>query len=66
MRLIKFIWKCWKALADWVLKQAFHLILLVFYFTILVPFALVFQIIDQESFSPGWKTSPISKAEDLY
>ncbi len=66
MALLKKIWKLWKALADRVLRTAFQIILLVFYFTVLVPFAIIFNIADRETFLSGWKTSNASQAKDMY
>ncbi len=66
MELLKKIWKLWKAFADRVLRTFFQIILLIFYFSILIPFALVFKLIDQETFGPGWKSSDASEAKDMY
>ncbi len=66
MTLLKKIWKLWKAFADRVLRTAFQFILLIFYFTILVPFAIIFNITDKETFLAGWKPVNESQAKDMY
>ncbi len=66
MALLKKIWNLWKAFADRVLRTAFQIILLIFYFTILVPFAIIFNITDKETFLAGWKASNASQAKDMY
>lgn len=64
--LIKKLWGYWRAFADAVLETVFQVLLLVFYFSILIPFALIFKFTDKETFAPGWFKSLESKAKDLY
>jgi hypothetical protein len=66
MELLKKIWKTWKAIADRILRTAFQIILLVFYFTVLVPFSIIFNLTDKETFLAGWKPSNESQAKDMY
>lgn len=64
--LLKKIWHLWKSFVDKVLELAFQLLLLIFYFTILIPFAFIFKISDKETFVSGWFKATDSKGEDLY
>lgn len=66
MDFLKKIWRLWRKFADFVLELVFQIILFVFYFTVLVPFALIFKSSDKLSFAHGWKSSNESKAEDMY
>lgn len=66
IKLLIRIWKYWKAFADWVLRTIFQAILLVFYFTILIPFALFFRFSDKETFLSGWKPASASSSSEMY
>lgn len=66
MELLTKIWKLWKALADRILRTVFQVVLLIFYFTILIPFAIIFNLSDRETFLAGWKPSNESQAKDMY
>lgn len=64
--LLKKIWHLWKSFVDGVLELAFQILLFVFYFTILIPFAFMFKLSDKETFASGWFKAMESKGEDLY
>jgi hypothetical protein len=64
--LLKKIWKIWKKVAETVLEWCFRIVLLVFYFTIMLPFALIFKSTNKEVFEPGWHNCTISKGEEQY
>lgn len=65
LKILSLIWQTWKKIADFILEKFFQLVLLVFYFTIMVPFAFLFSF-DRETFHPGWQESPSSKGDEQY
>jgi hypothetical protein len=66
INILKKIWSIWKTVAETILEWAFRLILLVFYFTIFMPFAIVFKYTDKETFESGWHNCTLSKGEEQY
>lgn len=65
-KILKPVWELWKAIANFILENIFRVLLFVFYFTIFTPFAILFNLFDQETFKPGWKEYQRSSATDLF
>ncbi len=66
LKVLSAIWETWKKIANFILESIFRIILFVFYFTVLLPFALIFRISQGESFKTGWHKIQASQGEDLY
>jgi predicted PurR-regulated permease PerM len=66
LEFLQTLWRYWKRFADFILETVFQCVLLVFYFTVFMPFALVFKFLDKDTFQSGWRQFLKSKAEDLY
>ena len=66
MKILSLIWSTWKKIANFILESFFKVVLFVFYFTVMLPFALVFMLVDKETFNPGWQSSPASNGDEQY